>query len=62
MDRFQSIVYNPTQSSYVPIRWEVPQGSILGPVLFLCLLVDLPDIICVQNTMLTVFLKYETDK
>ncbi len=44
--RFQSVVYNGTQSSYVPIKWGVPQGSILGPVLFLCLLVDLPDIIC----------------
>ena len=44
--RSQSVVYNGTQSSYIPIRWGVPQGSILGPVLFLCLLVDLPDIIC----------------
>ena len=43
--RSQRVTYNGHYSDYLPIRYGVPQGSILGPVLFLCLLVDLPDVI-----------------
>ncbi len=43
--RSQRVVYNDCPSSYQPIKYGVPQGSILGPVLFLCLLVDLPGVI-----------------
>ena len=44
-DRWQRVVYNGHSSRYLPIKYGVPQGSILGPILFLCLLVDLPDVI-----------------
>ncbi len=44
-NRWQRVVYNGHPSGYLPVKYGVPQGSILGPVLFLCLLVDLPDVI-----------------
>ena len=44
-NRSQSVVYNGSHSDYLPIKYGVPQGSILGPALFLCLLVDLPAVI-----------------
>ncbi len=43
--RSQRVDYNGSLSEYLDVRWGVPQGSILGPTLFLCLLVDLPAII-----------------
>ncbi len=42
--RSQRIIYNGHPSNYLPIRYGVPQGSILGPLLVLCLLVYLPDV------------------
>ncbi len=49
-NRQQRVLYNGHPSSYLPVRHGVPQGSILGPVLFLCLLVDLPGIISSSAT------------
>ncbi len=43
--RTQKVSYNSSSSNFLPLQYGVPQGSILGPLLFLCLLVDLPDVI-----------------
>ena len=41
-NRTQRVVLNGKQSAWTPVRSGVPEGSILGPLLFACFLADVP--------------------
>lgn len=44
-NRSQSVVVNGSMSSTIPVSSAVPKGSVLGPLLFLIYINDLPDFV-----------------
>jgi hypothetical protein len=53
-NRMQRVTLNGADSEWLPVTSGVPQGSILGPLLFILYINDLPDILS-YNTLCAIF-------
>ena len=52
-ERFQSVIVDGVVSASRPLAYGVPQGSVLGPVLFTLYSLPLSDVISVHESMQT---------
>ncbi len=60
-NRKQCVAIGDARSSFKSVKYGVPQGSILGPVLFLVMVSDMPDSVGLENNPCRGYVAYADD-